>query len=157
VVAKHAIPKNHALAKAEFAALRTRLVKVGTRVCETAHRFRITFAAACPDAALFPRPGHCPQDCASMRSGAQPYQFNAYRLFARRRRASAVPSDSSNRGVIKFKLDDPSSMAHRQLGGFDSRDLANGGSELAVVLAGPYGGSAWRRPQVKKRKFENEF
>jgi DDE family transposase len=47
-----AIPKTHALAKAEFATLRLRLLKLGTRVIETASRVRLAFAAACPDAAL---------------------------------------------------------------------------------------------------------
>ncbi len=47
------IPKTHALSKAEFATIRARLLKIGARVRETAHRVRIAFAAACPDAALF--------------------------------------------------------------------------------------------------------
>ena len=50
---RHAVPKTHALSKAEFATLRLRLLKIGARVRETAHRIRIAFAAACPDAALF--------------------------------------------------------------------------------------------------------
>ena len=44
--------QGHALAKAEFATLRIRLLKIGARIRETAHRVRIAFAAACPDAAL---------------------------------------------------------------------------------------------------------
>ena len=49
---RDAIPKTHALAKAEFATLRLRLLKIGTRVIETAARIRLAFTAACPDAAL---------------------------------------------------------------------------------------------------------
>lgn len=48
-----AIPNAHALAKAEFATIRLRLLKLGARVIETASRIRLTFAAACPDAVLF--------------------------------------------------------------------------------------------------------
>ena len=47
------IPATHALAPAEFATIRLRLLKLGTRVIETAARIRLAFAAACPDAALF--------------------------------------------------------------------------------------------------------
>lgn len=49
---RDAIPKNHALARAEFATIRARLLKLGARIVETAHRVRIAFAAACPDARL---------------------------------------------------------------------------------------------------------
>ena len=49
---RDAIPKAHALATAEFATLRLRLLKLGTRVIETASRVRLAFAAACPDAHL---------------------------------------------------------------------------------------------------------
>jgi hypothetical protein len=44
--------ETHALAKAEFATVRLRLLKIGTRVIETASRVRLAFAAACPHAAL---------------------------------------------------------------------------------------------------------
>jgi len=47
------IPKSHALATAEFATLRLRLLKLGARVIETASRVRLAFAAACPEADLF--------------------------------------------------------------------------------------------------------
>jgi hypothetical protein len=50
---RDAVPKTHALAKAEFTTLRIRLLKIGARIRETTHRIRIAFAAACPDAALF--------------------------------------------------------------------------------------------------------
>jgi hypothetical protein len=50
---RDAIPAAHALALAEFATIRLRLLKLGTRVIETASRVRLAFAAACPDAALF--------------------------------------------------------------------------------------------------------
>jgi hypothetical protein len=50
---QQAIPKATALAAAEFATLRLRLLKLAARVIETASRIRIAFASACPDAALF--------------------------------------------------------------------------------------------------------
>src|SRR5918993_135492 len=50
---RDAIPKAHALAKAEFTTIRLRLLKVAARVTETASRVRIAFASACPDAVLF--------------------------------------------------------------------------------------------------------
>ena len=50
---RDAVPKAHALAKAEFLTLRAQLLKIGARVCETAHRVRIAYAAACPNAGLF--------------------------------------------------------------------------------------------------------
>jgi hypothetical protein len=49
---RDAIPKAHALASAEFATIRLRLLKLGTRVIETTSRVRLAFAAACPDAVL---------------------------------------------------------------------------------------------------------
>jgi hypothetical protein len=50
---RDAIPKIRDLAKAEFATLRLRLLKVAARVVETASRVRLAFAAACPEAELF--------------------------------------------------------------------------------------------------------
>lgn len=47
------IPKTAALAVAEFATLRLRLLKVAARVIETASRIRIAFASACADAGVF--------------------------------------------------------------------------------------------------------
>jgi hypothetical protein len=47
------IPKATALAAAEFATLRLRLLKVAARVIETASRIRVAFASACPDAETF--------------------------------------------------------------------------------------------------------
>jgi hypothetical protein len=47
------IPKATALATAEFATLRLRLLKIAARVIETATRIRVAFASACPDAAVF--------------------------------------------------------------------------------------------------------
>jgi hypothetical protein len=49
---RDAIPKAHALATAEFATIRARLLKLGARIIETAARVRLAYAAACPDAAL---------------------------------------------------------------------------------------------------------
>ena len=48
-----AIPKVHPLARAEFATIRLRLLKLAARISETTSRIRIAFAAACPEAALF--------------------------------------------------------------------------------------------------------
>ena len=50
---REAIPRAHALATAEFATIRRRLLRIAARVTETASRVRIAFAAACPDAILF--------------------------------------------------------------------------------------------------------
>jgi hypothetical protein len=50
---RDAIPKPQPLAMAEFATLRTRLLKIAARITETASRVRIAFAAACPEASLF--------------------------------------------------------------------------------------------------------
>ena len=50
---REAIPRAHALARAEFATIRLRLLKIAARVTESASRVRLAFAAACPDAALF--------------------------------------------------------------------------------------------------------
>lgn len=50
---RDAIPAPRDLAKAEFATLRLRLLKIAARVTETAARVRLAFAAACPDADLF--------------------------------------------------------------------------------------------------------
>jgi hypothetical protein len=47
------IPKATALATAEFATLRLRLLKIAARVIETATRIRVAFASTCPDAAIF--------------------------------------------------------------------------------------------------------
>ena len=49
---RDAIPSAHALAKAEFATIRLRLLKLGARLIETASRVRLAFAVACPDAAI---------------------------------------------------------------------------------------------------------
>jgi len=50
---RDAIPKIQDLAKAEFATLRSRLLKVAARIIETKSRIRVAFASACPDAELF--------------------------------------------------------------------------------------------------------
>jgi len=49
---RDAIPTAHMLAKADFATLRLRLLKLGARVIETVSRVRLAFAAACPDAKI---------------------------------------------------------------------------------------------------------
>jgi hypothetical protein len=46
-----AVSKTHGLAKAEFAPLRIRMLKIGARIPQTTGRVRIAFAAACRDAA----------------------------------------------------------------------------------------------------------
>ena len=50
---RDAIPRAAPLARAEFATLRLRLLKIGARVVEKVTRVRIHFTSACPDAALF--------------------------------------------------------------------------------------------------------
>ena len=50
---RDAIPKARDLAKAEFATLRLKLLKIAARVVEMASRVRLALAAACPDADLF--------------------------------------------------------------------------------------------------------
>ena len=50
---RDAIPKSRDLAKAEFATLRLRLLKIAARVVEMPSRVRLAFAAACPEAELF--------------------------------------------------------------------------------------------------------
>lgn len=50
---REAIPTAHPLAKAEFATIRLKLLKVAARITESASRVRLAFAAACPDASLF--------------------------------------------------------------------------------------------------------
>ena len=50
---QQAIPKTSALALAEFATLRLRLLKVAARVIEAASPIRVAFASACPDADTF--------------------------------------------------------------------------------------------------------
>lgn len=50
---RDAIPKAHALAKAEFNTIRLRILKLAARISETASRVRIAFASAAPDASLF--------------------------------------------------------------------------------------------------------
>ena len=48
-----AAPKRSALARAEFATLRLRLIKIAARVAEGAARIRVWLPTVCPDAALF--------------------------------------------------------------------------------------------------------
>jgi hypothetical protein len=47
------IPKTHALAVAEFATLREKLLKIGARLVQTASRIRLALVTACPHAGLF--------------------------------------------------------------------------------------------------------
>jgi len=50
---RSAIPKTHRMAKAEFATIRDRLIKVGARVIEHVARIRIHLPTSYPEAALF--------------------------------------------------------------------------------------------------------
>ena len=50
---RDAVPKAHALARAEFNTIRLRLIKIGARIIEKAAGVHIAYAAACPDADLF--------------------------------------------------------------------------------------------------------
>jgi tryptophan 2,3-dioxygenase len=49
---REAIPAARDLARAEFATLRLRLLKIAVRVQESATRIRLAFASCCPDADL---------------------------------------------------------------------------------------------------------
>ena len=53
LAARQTIPKTHDLARAEFATIRLRLLKIAARISETTTRVRLAFAAGCPDAVLF--------------------------------------------------------------------------------------------------------
>ena len=48
-----AVPKKHPLAKAEFATIRLRLIKIAARVIEHAARIRVFLPTRCPEAATF--------------------------------------------------------------------------------------------------------
>src|SRR5260370_6360859 len=48
-----AIPQTDPLAKAEFATIRERLIKIGARVIEHLARIRIQLPTSCPEGALF--------------------------------------------------------------------------------------------------------
>ncbi len=50
---RDAIPAARDLAKAEFATLRLKLLKIAARVVQMASRVRLAFAAACPHVDLF--------------------------------------------------------------------------------------------------------
>lgn len=50
---RDAIPAASPLAKAEFATLRLKLLKIAARVVKKTARIRVFFASACPEAALF--------------------------------------------------------------------------------------------------------
>ena len=70
---RDAIPKERDLAKAEFATLRLKLLKIAARVVEMASRVRLALAAACPEAELSSPP--CPpRSCRAdlERRGAKP-------------------------------------------------------------------------------------
>jgi hypothetical protein len=48
-----AIPQTSSLAKAEFATIRERLIKIGARVVEHTARIRIQLPSSCPERSLF--------------------------------------------------------------------------------------------------------
>jgi Transposase DDE domain group 1 len=48
-----AIPQTSSVAKAEFAAIGERLIKIGARVIEHTARIRIHLPSSCPERALF--------------------------------------------------------------------------------------------------------
>jgi hypothetical protein len=48
-----AIPHTDPLAKAEFATIRDRLIKIGARVIEHVARIRVQLPTSCPERALF--------------------------------------------------------------------------------------------------------
>jgi hypothetical protein len=63
---RDAIPKPRDFAKAGFATLRLRLIKIAARVIKTASRVRLAFAACCPEADLFCDPNVCQNDYFSL-------------------------------------------------------------------------------------------
>ena len=52
-IVRDAVPSVRDLARAEFATIRLRLMKVAVRVEETARRVKLAFAVNCPEADLF--------------------------------------------------------------------------------------------------------
>ena len=68
---RDAIPKERDLAKAEFATLRLKLLKIAARVVEMASRVRLAFAAACPEAELFRRSARRADAARTLNDGAQ--------------------------------------------------------------------------------------
>ena len=52
---RDAVPAMRDLARAEFATLRLRLLKIAVRVQESASRIRLAYASCCPEADLFRR------------------------------------------------------------------------------------------------------
>jgi hypothetical protein len=50
---RDAIPQTDPLAKAEFATIRERLIKIGARIIEHGARIRIQLPTSCPEGALF--------------------------------------------------------------------------------------------------------
>src|SRR5271166_5553647 len=68
---RDAIPKERDLAKAEFATLRLKLLKIAARVIEMASRVRLAFAAACPEAQLFAWPTCRAHAARTLNDGAQ--------------------------------------------------------------------------------------
>jgi hypothetical protein len=52
---REAIPAGRELARAEFATLRLRLLKIAVRVQESASPIRLAFASCCPEADLIRR------------------------------------------------------------------------------------------------------
>ena len=48
-----AIPPAHPLARAEFATIRERLIKIAARVIENVARIRVQLPTSCPEGALF--------------------------------------------------------------------------------------------------------
>jgi hypothetical protein len=50
---RSAIPHTNPLARAEFATIRERLIKIGTRVIEHIARISVHLPASCPERALF--------------------------------------------------------------------------------------------------------
>ena len=67
---RDAIPKPQPLARAEFATLHARLLKIAARITKTASPVRIAFAAACPVADLFRRVARKPATHRTITAGA---------------------------------------------------------------------------------------
>ena len=146
---RDAVPKTHALARAEFATLRLRVLKVGARIRETAHRVRIAFAAACPEAALFrdlarsfhpPAPAAAPTSVPPPKVG--PLAPGPRWSVARKRevvlrllRGESVELLSRELGVPLFKLEQWCQKADAALdGALKGRDADTASIELNAAM-----------------------
>ena len=94
---RDAIPKAHALATAEFATLRLRLLKLGTRFIETASRVWLAFAAACPEARLMRHIAGAINGASTRIDRSTRWGFRSASTGNARARSAAAPTDDKRR------------------------------------------------------------